>query len=244
MATTKAPTTQVKNSKHMSFFANGVAVGLARVQSVKSTTNQKLQTVAECGNPDVVEYSAGVRETDLSLAFLVFGLGQLAVALGLIPESQALSYVGEVPAIPEKFDVVEKLIKVGTENTPGEVAEGFSIYQGIQVDKETFDTQIDKIVMSDITCKAKPPRRYMGAKAIPFDKFTGDGSLSTFVLTGTPMVGLDGNKTIRVENPLGIVLAEGTDYTVVGSGASPSLTFTNGAPASGTKVLAIYASST
>lgn len=234
------------NGKHLTgrnirWYANGQPVGISRMKMLKPSSTTGLDRVLECGNPKTVEYVKKVPETSIMFDLNVLSYRQLAVALGQTIGLDGTG-VGEVPPLPDNFDIVERLISPGTEGTTAEVVFGYAIYQGIQVEKDDFDQEVDKLISRSVTAKAASVRRFDGVNGIQFDKFIGDGATVSFPLTKKTRQNADGLFTVRVENPLGFILAENFNYTVSAPTASTSaITFTT-APASSTaiSILAVY----
>lgn len=236
---------QTKTGRNLRWYANGSAVGITRMKSLKPGRQQKLDAVLEAGNPDVAEYVKHVPETTLALDYNVISVDQLALALG--------QTVGaEVPDIPDNWDIVEKQIVAGTEGTATEKAAGWTLYSGIMVEKEDWDQEIDKIISVAVSTKARNPRRFPaydavtrpnGINGLQPDKLTGNGSTTAFVLTQKAKLLKDGYYTLRVETPIGgVPLKETIDFTVGSTTSTTTLTFTT-APASSTtpNILAWYA---
>jgi hypothetical protein len=239
---------QTKSGRNLRWYFQGSAVGMGRMTMLKPDVAQGLDAVKECGTPDVVEYVLKVPETSIQFGWNVINKAQLANAMG--QTSGGLnsaggvggSGVGEVPSIPQSFDVVERRIKAGTEGTTGEVVEGYTIYQAVQVEKKAWDQEVDKLVGASINGKCREPRDFEGINGIAFDKFTPNGVLTAFVLTHKSIQHKDGLLTIRGEFPLGTVLKEGVDYTVASTSSSTTCTFSP-APASSAvpNILFVYA---
>lgn len=235
---------QTQTGRNLRWYANGSAVGITRMKSLKPEKQQKLDTVTEAGNPDVVEYAKHVPETTLTLDYNVISVDQLAIALG--------QTVGaEVPDIPDNWDIVEKHIVPGTEGTTTEAASGWTFYQGVMVEKESWDQEVDKLVSVSLSTKARSPRRFPaynaatkpnGINGLQPDKFTGNGSTSAFVLTQKAKQLKDGFYTIRVEAPIGgVPLKETIDYTVASTSSTTTINFTTPPASSSTpNVLAWY----
>lgn len=219
---------QTKTGRNLRWYANGQAVGITRMKSLKPDRQQKLDTVTEAGNPDVAEYAKHVPETSITLDYNVISVDQLAIALG--------QTVGaEVPDIPDNWDIIEKQIVPGTEGTTTEQAAGWTFYQGVMVEKESWDQEVDKLVSVQISGKCRAPRRFPafnaatkpnGINGIQPDKFTGNGSTTAFVLSQKAKQLKDGFYTIRVETPIGgVPVKETIDYTVASSTSSTTVTF-------------------
>jgi len=230
---------QVKGGRYLRWYANGNSVGISLAKMFKPDAQQGLEKVLEAGNPDVFEYFKKVPETTISFQYTVISYDQLYKALAGGNEPVAsYSAPGEVPPLPDNWDIVERMITPGTEGTLNETYLGFVLYQGVQVEKESWDAEVDKVLAVDISAKCKRPRRYVGVAGIQFDTFKGNGSTTAFTLTYTPIAGQDGFKTARVETPMGTKLKETVDFTVAGS----TMTFTNAPASSATNnILAIYA---
>lgn len=236
---------QTKTGRNLRWYANGTAVGITRMKSLKPSRQQKLDAVLEAGNPDVAEYVKHVPETTLALDYNVISVDQLALALGQVVGA-------EVPDIPDNWDIVEKQIVPGTEGTTTELAAGWTFYQGIMVEKEDWDQEIDKMISVAVSTKARNPRRFPaynavtrpnGINGLQPDKLVGNGSTTAFVLTQKAKLLKDGYYTLRVETPIGgIPLKETIDFTVGSTSSTTTLTFTT-APASSTtpNILAWYA---
>lgn len=235
---------QTQTGRNLRWYAAGSAVGITRMKSLKPDRDQKLEAVKEAGNPDVAEYALMVPETSISLDYSVISIAQLQLALGLTVNA-------EVPPLPTNFDIVEKHIQPGTEGTTTEVATGWALYQGVQVEKESWDQEVDKLVAVQITGKCRSPRRFVaynaatapnGIHGIVFDKFTGNGSTTAFVLSQKAAQLADGYYTIRSETPIGgVKLQETVDYTVASTSSTTTVTYTT-APASSTtpNILVVY----
>ena len=227
-----------KSGRNLRWYFQGSAVGMGRMTMLKPDLSQGLDAVKEVGNPDIIEYVLKVPETSINFGFNVINKKQLALAMG---QSVGIAGVGEVPFIPENFDVVERRIKPGTEGTLSEVYDGYSIYQYVQVEKQSWDQEVDKLVSGSVSGKCRRPRDFEGINGIQFDKFNGTGAQTTFPLTQKSIANADGTLTIRVESPIGTELKYGVDFTVASTSSSTAITFTN-APASTTAAaLAIYA---
>lgn len=241
----------IKGGRYARWYANGSAVGIGLIKTAKSDISTPLEKVLEIGDPNIVEYYQKIPETTLSIAYSVISYAGLAAALGQTgisngaantPVTTTAAFVGEVPALPSVFDVVERLITPGTEGTLTETYQGFCIYQNVQVEKESWDLEVDKVLAVDISGKCKRPRRFVNIAGIQFDKFTGNGSTTAYVLSQKARQLGDGYYTIRVETPLLTVLKETVDYTVGSTSSTTTVTFTV-APASATaaNILTIYA---
>lgn len=230
---------QTKTGRQLRWYFNGATVGMGRMTMLKPDFQQGLDPVKEVGNPDIVEYALKVPETTLQLAYNVINKAQLAKALG---QTVGIGGVGEVPNIPESFDIVERRLKAGTEGSTAEVVEGYTLYQGVQVEKEAWDQEVDKLVAATISAKCRRPRDFEGINGILFDKFTGNGVLTAFVLTQKSIKDQYGFLTLRAETPLLSVLREGVDYTTASTSSNTTVTF-NVAPASSTvpNILVAYA---
>jgi hypothetical protein len=238
---------QVKSGRYIRWYANGLAVGLTRMSSVKPEKSTKLEAVKEAGNPDLVEYVKGIPETSLSLTYNVIHYGQLAIAMGQTIGVGALASTsaasGEVPDIPDNFDLVERMIVPGTEGTNNEQYQGFVLYQQVQVNKDAWDPEVDKLYSVNLSANCRTPRRFINVNGLQADRFTGNGVQTAFVLTNkVPRPLKDGYYTIRVEAPYSTVLRETVDYTVASTTSTTTLNFAT-APASSTvpNVLAWYA---
>lgn len=244
---------QTLSGRNIRWYFQGSPVGMSRVTMLKPDISQGLDPVKEVGNPSVVEYVLKVPETSISFGYNMISKAQFAAALGqsvggsnasggVTPGAGEVLGAGEVPAIPQSFDVVERRIKPGTEGTTAEVITGYTIYQGVQLEKQSWDQEVDKLISVDISGKCRSPRDYENINGIQFDKFTGNGSTTAFISTFRPYMGADGFLTIRTEAPLGTVLKEGADFTVASTSSSMSMTFAV-APASSTvpNILVVYA---
>lgn len=230
---------QVKTGRYLRWYAQGSAVGITRMKMLKPDRQQGLDKVIEAGNPDVVEYVKKVAETSLQLDYNVINYDQLAKAMGQVI---GVGGVGEVPVLPDNFDIVERLITPGTEGTTSEAYLGYVIYQQCMIEKDSWDAEVDKLYAVNLTAKCRNPRRFVGINGIQFDKFSGTGVQTAFILTQrVPRVLADGYYTIRVEAPLTTVVKETVDFTVASTSSNTTLNFVV-APASATNnVLAIYA---
>lgn len=246
---------QTLSGRNLRWYFQGSVVGMGRVTMLKPDLQIGLDAVKECGTPTVLEYVPKVPETTINLGYNLISKYQLAAAMGQVlggtdaslgstAAPGAIVNVGEVPSIPQQFDIVERRIKPGTEGTTGEIVNGYSIYQNVAVEKESWDQEVDKLVGVDISGKCKAPRDYENINGISFEKFVPNGVLTAFVTAHKPVQGKDGLNTIRVEAPIGTTLREGTgaDYTTASTSSSMTITFAV-APASSTanQVLAIYA---
>jgi hypothetical protein len=218
--------------RNIRWYFNGQNVGMSRVTSLKPDTTQGLDAVKECGNPNIVEYAQKVPETSLSFAYTVISKKQLALAMGLTLSNGA---TGEVPNLPLGFDIVERRIQPGTEGTTSEVYLGWTIYQGVQIEKTSWDQEVDKLIAANLSAKCIAPRDFEGINGIQYDKFIGNGSTTTFVLSKFAIPLKDGTLIIRAEAPTGTVLKYGAsnDYTAASTSSTTSITF-NVAPASAT----------
>lgn len=233
----------VKTGRYLRWYANGSAVGITRMKALKPDLQQGLEKVIEAGNPDVVEYVKKVAETTLTLDYNVINYSSLALALGQTIASGTSGSAGEVPSLPDNFDIVERMITPGTEGTASETYMGFVVYQQIMVEKEAWDSEVDKLLAVNISAKCRKPRRFVGINGIQFDKFSGNASTTAFTLTQkVPRTNSDGNYTIRVETPFSTVLREAVDFTVASTTSTTTLNF-GVAPASSStpNILAIYA---
>ncbi len=238
---------QTKSGRHVRAYFNGTNVGLARMKSIKPDISTPLDPVMELGNPNVAEFVPKVSQTTLTFDYMVISYGQLAVALGLTYGSSSSNpnaingVVGEVPRIPSTYDIVERLIKPGTEKTSTEVYYGYTIYQKILIEKETWDEEADKVISVNISAKCIPPRRYEGINGIKFDAFTGNGSTTAFVLTSRAVPGADGYNTIRADVGGGNTsLNEGFDYTSASTSSNTTVTFNNAPPTGGITIIYAY----
>jgi len=223
---------QTKSGRYLRWYANGSAVGITRMKMLKPDLQQGLEKVIEAGNPDVVEYVKKVPETTLQLDYNVISYDQLAKAMG---QTVGVGGIGEVPALPDNFDIIERMITPGTEGTANETYQGYVLYQLVQTEKEAWDAEVDKLYAVNITAKCKKPRRFVGVSGVNFDKFTGNGVLTSFVLANKARQLSDGFYTCRVESPLQTYLKETVDFTVASTSSTTTLNFTT-APASSTAV--------
>lgn len=230
---------QTKSGRNLRWYFNGQTVGMGRMTSLKPDVDQGLDAVKEVGNPDVIEYVLKVPETSIQFGYNVINKKQLALAMG---QTVGINGVGEVPSVPQSFDIVERRIKPGTEGTTSEVYDGYTIYQAVAVEKKSWDQEVDKLIGASVSGKCRTPRDYEGINGIQFDNLTGNGVLTTFTLTKKSIANQDGTLTIRAESPYFTVLKENTDYTTASTSASTSVTF-NTAPASSAvaNILVIYA---
>lgn len=237
---------QTKSGRYVRSYFNGTNVGLARMKSIKPDISTPLDPVMELGNPVVAEYVPKVAQTTLTFEYMVISYGQLAKALGVAygtssSNANAINgVIGEVPPIPSSFDIVERLIKPGTEKTANEVYYGYVLHQKILIEKETWDQEADKVISVNISAKSVAPRRYEGINGIKFDSFSGTGSTSSFILTQKAVPGYDGYQTVRADVGNGVSsLYEGFDYTAASTSSNTTVTF-NSAPPIGL-VTIIYA---
>lgn len=237
---------QTKSGRYVRSYFNGTNVGLARMKSLKPDISTPLDPVMEMGNPAVVEYVPKVAQTTLTFEYMVISYGQLAKALGIQYGSSTANanaingLVGEVPPIPSSFDIVERLIKPGTEKTANEVYYGYVLHQKILIEKETWDSEADKVISVNISAKSVAPRRYEGINGIIFDKFTGNGSTTAFVLTNRAVPGADGYNTVRADTGNGVnSLYEGFDYSAASTSSNTTVTFNTPPPAG--QIVIIYA---
>lgn len=231
---------QTLTGRNLRWYFQGSSVGMSRVTQLKPDVTQGLDPVKECGTPDVVEYALKVPETSLTFAYSIISKKQLALAMG---QTLSNGSSGEVPDIPTNFDIVERRIQPGTEGLlNGEVVTGYTVYQLCQVEKQSWDQEVDKLIASNLSVKCRHPRDYEGINGIVFDKFTGNGSTTAFVLSQRSIPNKDGTLILRGETPLGTVLKYGSDYTVASTSSTTTVTFTT-APASTTtpNILALYA---
>lgn len=238
---------QTLTGRNIRWYFNGQAVGMARVMNLKPDVTQGLDAVKGCGNPNIIEYALKVPETSLSFQYAVISKKQLALAMG---QTLSNGSTGEVPDPPTNFDVIEKRIVPGTEMTVaigsslGEQISGWTIYQGVQLEKKSWDQEVDKIITSTINAKCLAPRDFEGINALQYDKFIGNGSTATFVLSHYSVPLKDGTLVIRIESPIGtpLVFGASADYTVASTSSTTSVTFAV-PPASSTSnnVLAFYA---
>lgn len=221
---------QTKTGRNIRWYFNGQSVGMSRVMHLKPDTTQGLDPVKECGNPNIVEYALKVPETSLAFGYSVISKKQLALAMG---QTLSNGTTGEVPNLPTGFDVVEKRIVPGTEGTTTESIDGWTIYQGVQVEKVNFDQEVDKLISAAISAKCIAPRDFEGINGIVFDQFAGNGSTTTYTLAHRSIPLKDGTLVIRVESPIGTTLKFGTgaDYTTASTSSTTSVTFGT-APAS------------
>lgn len=246
---------QTLSGRNIRWYFQGSAVGMGRVSSLKPDLAIGLDAVKECGTPTVLEYVPKVPETSITFAYAMISKAQLATAmgqivagsdasLGLTVGSGMVAGVGEVPSIPQSFDIVERRIVPGTEGTTAEIVKGYTIYQAVAIEKQSWDQEVDKLIGVDISGKCKAPRDYENNNGIQFDRFTGNGSTTAFVTTHKPILGKDGNLSIRVETPYYTVLKEGAgaDFTTASTSSNMTITFAV-APASSTvnNILGIYA---
>jgi hypothetical protein len=243
---------QTLSGRNLRFYFNGSAVGMGRVSMLKPDLQIGLDAVKEVGTPTVLEYVPKIPETSLSMGYALINKAQLALAMGQqigaldstlgITPGSGTPNVGEVPSIPQSFDVVERRIKPGTEGSQAEVITGYTIYQAVAVEKQSWDQEVDKLVAVDISGKCKAPRDYENINGIQFDRFVGNGSTTAFITTHKPIMGKDGYLTIRSESPYLTVLKEGSDYTVASTASNATVTYAV-APASSTaqNTLIIYA---
>lgn len=230
---------QTKSGRNLRWYFQGQTVGMGRMTMLKPDVDQGLDPVKEVGNPDVVEYVLKVPETSVQFGYNVINKGQLAKAMG---QTIGINGVGEVPDLPQQFDIVERRIKPGTEGTTTEIYDGYTLYQQVAVDKKSWDQEVDKLIGASISGKCRSPRDYEGINGIAFDSFTGNGVLTTFNLVHKSIANKDGTLTVRAETPLLTVLKEGSDYTTASTSASTSVTFGT-APGSSTvaNILVVYA---
>lgn len=235
---------QTKTGRNIRWYFNGKAFAMSRVTMLKPDVTQGLEKVIECGTPRIIEYAKKVPENAISLGFTIINKAQMAVAMG-----QSLSVsgsVGEVPDLPDNIDIVERRIKPGTEGTLSEVVDGYTLYQGVMVEKKAWDQEVDKLLTATVSAKSSEPRDFEGINAIVFQNFTGDGSTTAFVLASHSANNLlkDGSLVIRAEAPLGTVLKYGSvnDYVAASTSSTTTVTF-NVAPASSTvpNILIVYA---
>lgn len=232
---------QTLTGRQLRWYFQGQAVGMGRMTSLKPDTSQGLDPVKEAGNPDIVEYVKKVPETSLSLGYNVFSKGQLALALGQGLGPTGSGSVGHVPDLPDNMDVVERRIKPGTEGTTAEVITGYTLYQKVMVEKDSYDEEVDKIVSRSLSAKCAKPLDFEGINGVAFDKFTGNGVLTAFVLTHLSAGLSNGRLSIRAESPFQTFLKEGSDYTASSSASTTTITF-NTPPASSAvpNVLVVY----
>ena len=242
------PLIQTKSGRNARLYFNGTQVGLSRAMSFKPEITTGLDPVKELGNPDIVEYVPKVAETSVTFEYAVITYGQLAKALGIVYGTAAAGgalnapngVVGEVPPIPSSFDVVERLILPGTEHTQNEIYVGFALHQRVTIEKEAWDTEVDKLIMVNVSAKSKRPRRYEGITDIKFDNFSATGSQTAFVLSNKAIPGADGYQTVRADVQAGAIsLYEGFDYSAASTSSNTTVTF-NTAPPQGV-VTIIYA---
>lgn len=233
-----------KTGRNIRWYFNGKAFAMSRVMSLKPDITQGLDPVKECGNPAIIEYAKKVPENALSLEHSIINKAQLAVAMGLNLSVSATT--GEVPNLPDNIDIVERRIKPGTELTTTEVVDGYTIYQGVMIEKQAWDQEVDKLITSTINAKSIAPRDFEGINGIVFQNFTGDGSTTAFVVASHSAFNMlkDGTMAIRVESPIGTVLRYGSvnDYTTASTSSTTTITFVV-APASSSvvNILAVYA---
>lgn len=238
---------QTKSGRNLRWYFQGQAVGMGRMTMLKPDISTGLDAVKEVGNPDIIEYVQKVPETSYQFGYNVINKAQLAKAMGQTvggldsAGGTGGSGVGEVPSIPQLFDIVERRIKPGTEGTTSEVVDGYTVYQSIAVEKSSWDQEVDKLVGASVSGKGRSPRDFEGINGISFDTFIPNGVLTIFTLVHKSIQHKDGKLTIRVENPLGTVLKEGSDFTTASTSSTTSLTFGT-APASTTaaSILALY----
>lgn len=233
---------QTKTGRNVRWYLNGQPVGMSRLMHLKPDVSQKLDPVKECGTPDVVEYALGIPETSLTFMYSIINKKQLALALG---QTLSNGTTGEVPDPPTAFDIIEKRMVPGTEGLlTGETYDGYTVYQGVQMEKQGWDQEIDKLITSTINGKCKKPRDFEGINNLQYDKFTGNGSTTVFVLSQRSIPLKDTSLVIRVESPIGTTLKQGSgaDYTVASTSSTTSITFAV-APASSTtqNILGFYA---
>lgn len=218
---------QTKTGQNLRWYFGGSPVGMGRVTSLKPDTSRGLDPVKQAGNDDVVEYAAKIKETTVAFGYNVISKRQLADAMNTTSTGVPILSSGAVavPDIPENFDCVEKRIKAGTANTghygsssvwvSDEVIEGFTFYQLVAWEKDTYEQEVDKIVARSLSAKCKRPLDFEGINGIYFDRFRGNGVRNTFQLTQAATVPLaSGQRVIRVEAPLMNYLVEGVDYTI------------------------------
>lgn len=243
----------VKSGRNFRYYLNGLPVGtaggkvLARVKMMKPDTQRGLDKILEVGNPNVVEYVKKVPETSLTIDYSVIDYTQFAVAAGQSigtdgVNTSALSS-GEIPDFPDNFDIIERMIVPGTEATANEQVQGYVIYQGISLEKDMFDVEVDKLASFNLTAKCKRPRRFTNVNGINTDRLTGTGVQTAFVLSQVvKRANADGFYMIRVEAPFTFVNAEGTDFTVASTSSSTTLNFVIAPPTSvNPNILAVYA---
>jgi hypothetical protein len=230
--------------RNIRWYFNGKAFAMSRVTSLKPDVTQKLDKVVECGTPHIIEYAKGVPENAISLGFTIINKAQMAVAMG--QSLSVTSITGEVPPLPDNIDIVERRLQPGTEGTTSEVVQGYSLYQGVMVEKKAWDQEIDKLISATVSAKSSEPRDFEGINAIVFQNFTGDGSTTAFLLASHSAFNFlaDGTLIIRAEAPLGTVLRYGSnnDYTAASTSSTTTITF-NVAPASSSvpNILTVYA---
>jgi hypothetical protein len=238
---------QTKSGRYVRSYFNGTNVGLARMKSLKPDISTPLDPVMELGNPNVAEYVPKVAMTTLTFEYMVISYGQLAKALGITYGSSSANanaingVVGEVPPIPSSFDIVERLIRPGTEKTANEVYYGYVLHQRILIEKETWDQEADKVISVNITAKSVAPRRYEGINGIKFDPFTGNGSTTAFILSQRAVPGYDGYQTVRADVGGGVsTLFEGFDYTAASTSSNTTVTFNTAPPAGAITIIYAY----
>lgn len=236
-------TTQTKSGRNYRAYFNGVNVGLGRMQTGKYDKSSPLITVKELGNPNVAEYVPGINEGSITLDYMLISPGQLVKALGISYGSTTSSVtaidgvVGEVPDIPGSFDIVVRLISPGTEGTANEVYLGYDLYQGVQIEKESWDLSVDKPVAVNLSAKCLPKRAYEGNNGVAFDSFSATGSQTAFVLSHRSIPGKDGYLTVRADLANGTSLREGFGYTTASTSSNTTVTFGTAPPAGNVNII-------
>jgi len=231
---------QTLSGQNLRLYLQGSAVGFGRATTAKPDVSRGTDPVKQLGSDDVVEYVPKIKEATFAVDYSVINKKQLAVALGQAI-GQLGNGIGEVPQWPDNIDVVERRIKPGTEGTTSEIYTGYSLYQKWMIEKDAYDEEVDKIVVRQLSGHCATPIDYEGNNGIQFDRFTGNGVQTAFVLTKYSIGRANGYLTIRAESPYQTFLTEGVDYTTASTSSTTTVTFGT-APASSTvnNVLVVY----
>jgi hypothetical protein len=213
--------------RNIRWYFNGKAFAMSRVTSLKPDVTQGLDKVLECGNPRIIEYAKKVPENAISLGFTIINKAQMAVAMG--QSLSVTSTTGEVPPIPDNIDIVERRLQPGTEGTLSEVVQGYTLYEGVMIEKKAWDQEVDKLLAATVSAKSAEPRDFEGINAVVFENKTGNGSTTAFVIASSSAYNMlaDGSLLIRAESPLGTVLRYGqfNDYTCASTSSTTTVTF-------------------
>jgi hypothetical protein len=182
--------------------------------SLKYTRTENREDVFELGNPDVFGVAQFNSKHSITLDHTFISFSQMKKELGLDTTGP------EIPDIPLFFDVVEKNILPGTEQSITESATSYRLYERCSITGSDLSRAAQAVSTVSLTADCKErPRDFNGVPI--FELATGDGIIKTFTLA-VPALGplADDNWMIRVESPadpLGpnsVILHEGPSVAV------------------------------